>query len=158
MGRTTLKRDINLFTLIMYGVGVIVGAGIYVLVGKAAGITGNSIWMAFLLSSFVGIFTAMSYAELSSMFPKDASEYHYIQNAFKKDWLSVIMTLGESSGDLIGAAAANTGKVFTDNEGRYASAGWSVCVFIFTISKAILLSEKRSRAVYFISATCCSDV
>lgn len=109
MKKLKLKREVNLFTLVMYGVGVIVGAGIYVLVGKASGITGNSVWMAFLLSSTVGVFTALSYAELSSMYPKDASEYHYIQNAFKKDWLSVVMSFGELGGDLIGAAAVSLG-------------------------------------------------
>ena len=55
-----LRRDINLFTLVMYGIGVIIGAGIYVLIGKATAITGNSVWLAFLISSFIATFTALS--------------------------------------------------------------------------------------------------
>ncbi|OGI15284.1 hypothetical protein A3K63_05090 [Candidatus Micrarchaeota archaeon RBG_16_49_10] len=109
MKKLALKKDVNLFTLVMYGIGVIVGAGIYVIIGKAAAMTGNSLWMAFMVSFFVGGFTAMSYAELSSMFSKDASIYHYTQNAFRKEWVSVTMTLGEIAGNIIGAAAVSLG-------------------------------------------------
>jgi len=79
----SLKREINLLFLTIYGVGIIVGAGIYALIGKAAGITGNSVWLSFLFGAIMASFTAMSYAELSSMFPKSASEYHYVKNAFE---------------------------------------------------------------------------
>ena len=50
-----LKRSIGLFESVMYGVGLIVGAGIYVIIGKAAGLAGNSLWLSFLIASFVVI-------------------------------------------------------------------------------------------------------
>ena len=56
-----LKRTVGLFTLTMYGVGIILGAGIYALIGKAAGEAGNSVWLSFLISSIVSIFTGLSY-------------------------------------------------------------------------------------------------
>lgn len=77
-----LKRSIGLFELVFYGVGVILGAGIYTLVGQGAGITGGSLWMSFAIGAFVASFTGLSYAELSCIFPKAGAEYEYVKNAF----------------------------------------------------------------------------
>ena len=59
-----LKRSVSLFTLTMYGIGVILGAGIYAIVGKAAGIAGSSLWLSFLIAASVGMLTGLSYMEL----------------------------------------------------------------------------------------------
>jgi APA family basic amino acid/polyamine antiporter len=84
----------------MYGVGIILGAGIYVLIGEAAGLAGDSVWIAFVLGSVVALFAGLSYAELSSVFPKAAAEYTFIKNAFKNNffafiigWLTVITSM-----------------------------------------------------------------
>ncbi|MFB5646735.1 MAG: APC family permease, partial [Candidatus Nitrosomaritimum yanchengensis] len=86
-----LKRRMGLFQLTMYGVGLILGAGIYVLIGEAAGFAGDSVWMAFLLGSIVALFAGFSYAELSSLFPKAAAEYVFIKNAFKNNFFAFVI-------------------------------------------------------------------
>lgn len=86
-----LKRALGLFETTMYGIGIILGAGIYVLIGKAAGIAGNAVWMSFLVSAIVASFTGLSYAELSSMFPKSAAEYLYTRKATNNKLLSFIV-------------------------------------------------------------------
>ena len=63
-----LKRTLNLFNVTVAGVGMILGAGIYALIGAAAVDGGNAIWLSFLLSALIALFTGLSYAELSSMF------------------------------------------------------------------------------------------
>jgi basic amino acid/polyamine antiporter, APA family len=95
-----LKRGMGLFHLTMYGVGLILGAGIYVLIGEAAGLAGDSVWIAFVLGSIVALFAGLSYAELSSIFPKAAAEYIFVKNAFKNNffafiigWLTVITSM-----------------------------------------------------------------
>jgi APA family basic amino acid/polyamine antiporter len=75
----------------MYGVGLILGAGIYVLIGEAAGLAGDALWIAFVLGSIAALFAGLSYAELSSMFPKDAAEYTFVKNAFKNNFCSFIV-------------------------------------------------------------------
>ncbi|HII71652.1 TPA: amino acid permease [Candidatus Woesearchaeota archaeon] len=80
---TNLKRDINLFEATIFTLGVIIGAGIYVLVGKAAGFSGNGVWLSFLLASLIAACTGLSYAELSSTYPYDSAEYLYTWKAFK---------------------------------------------------------------------------
>jgi APA family basic amino acid/polyamine antiporter len=77
-----LKREIGLFEVTLYGVGIILGAGIYVLIGKAAGFAGNSLWLSFLIGAFIASFTGLSYAELATLFPKAAAEYIYVRKAF----------------------------------------------------------------------------
>ncbi|MEJ2293589.1 MAG: amino acid permease, partial [Candidatus Lokiarchaeota archaeon] len=86
-----LKRKVNLFALTMYGVGNILGAGIYALIGQVVGITGTLSWLSFVLAAVIGAFTGLSYAELSSMFPKSAAEFVYTENAFKIRILSFIL-------------------------------------------------------------------
>lgn len=86
-----LKRTITLFQATLFGIGLILGAGIYVIIGEAAKIAGNLLWISFLLSSFLALCTAFSYAELSSLFPKSAAEYIYVKNATKKLSISIFV-------------------------------------------------------------------
>ena len=78
-----LKRNITLFEATMYCLCVIIGAGIYVLIGVAAGEAGNVTWLAFLFAALIAGCTGLSYAELSSKLPYDAAEYTYSKEAFK---------------------------------------------------------------------------
>ncbi len=87
-----LKRTLGLFESSVYGIGLILGAGIYVLIGKSAAITGNSLWFSFLLTAIIASFTGLSYAELSSMFPKSAAAYFYVKNAFKENYLPFVVS------------------------------------------------------------------
>ena len=47
-GTPALRRSLGLVSCTLMGVGVILGAGIYALVGKAAGLAGNAVWLSFL--------------------------------------------------------------------------------------------------------------
>lgn len=76
-----LKRELGLFEATVYGVGIILGAGIYALIGEAAGLTGNSVWLSFVVGAVVASFTGLSYAELATMIPKAAAEYVYLRKA-----------------------------------------------------------------------------
>ncbi len=86
-----LKRHLGLFHTTMYGVGLILGAGIYALIGNAAGEAGNSVWISFVLAAVSAIFTGLSYAELSSMYPKAAAEYSFIKNAFGNNFVAFLV-------------------------------------------------------------------
>lgn len=79
-----LKRTLNLFWVTSAVVGIIVGAGIYALIGKGAGYSGNMLWLSFLLAAIIASFTGLSYCELSSRYPKTGGEYVYLSNIFNK--------------------------------------------------------------------------
>ena len=65
-----LDRALGMWQLTASGVGIIVGAGIYVLVGDATELAGARVWMGFVLAAGLSALTGLSYAELTSMFPK----------------------------------------------------------------------------------------
>lgn len=89
----TLKRSLSLGMITFYGLGTIIGAGIYVLVGKVAGEAGQFAPAAFLVAALLAAFTAFSYAELVSRFPHSAGEAVYIQRAFNLPWLARLVGL-----------------------------------------------------------------
>lgn len=100
-----LKRSLNLWEIVIYGVGLILGAGIYVLIGAAANIAGNMLWLSFLIAAVVAGFTALSYAELSSLYPRAGAEFIFVREAFGSDMLAWIIGF---SGILIGIVTAST--------------------------------------------------
>jgi APA family basic amino acid/polyamine antiporter len=102
----SLRRELGLFEVTLSGVGIILGAGIYVLIGQAAGLAGNALWLAFGLSAIIALLTGLSYAELSSMFPKAAAEYDYVANAFNARLAFVIGWMVFLSGVLAAATVA----------------------------------------------------
>ncbi len=83
-----LERSISLKQAILYGSGTIIGAGIYVLIGVAAGISGNLLWLSFLIAAVIAAVTAFSYAELTHRYPKDAAESVYVIKAFRNKQLA----------------------------------------------------------------------
>ncbi|UCE05373.1 MAG: amino acid permease [bacterium] len=89
-------------------VGIILGAGVYVIIGEAAGLSGNSLWLSFFIASCVATLTALSYAELSSRFPKAGAEYVYVENSFgtKAAWLVGWLLI---AGSVIGSATVAMG-------------------------------------------------
>src|SRR5215207_7049389 len=75
----------------MYGVGLILGAGIYVIIGDVAAVAGNAMWISFVVASVIALFTGLSYAELSSTFPKSAAEYVFAKNVFGSHFIALVV-------------------------------------------------------------------
>ena len=81
-GETTFARDLGLFDATMIGVGAMIGAGIFVLTGIAAGVSGPASILAFALNGAVTLLTAFAYAELASAIPRAGGGYSYVRLAF----------------------------------------------------------------------------
>lgn len=101
-----LKRHIGLTFLVLYGVGDILGAGVYGLVGKAAGQMGYAVWLAFLTSMFAAGLTGLSYASLGSRFPKAAGASYITMHAFRNQFLSYMIGLAIAASSLTSMATA----------------------------------------------------
>lgn len=95
MGKSemSLMRALGLGSLIIYGIGDILGAGIYSIIGKIAGHAGSYTWLSFAVAMSIVFLTALSYSELSSRFPKSGGVSVYIQEAFRQKWLSIFAGL-----------------------------------------------------------------
>jgi len=129
-----LKRNMGLFQLTMYGVGLILGAGIYVLIGEAVGSAGDSVWIAFVLGSIVALFAGFSYAELSSVFPQAAAEYVFIKNAFKSNFFAFLIGWLTAITSIITAATVSLGF------GGYFAEFVDIPIIISAIGLIVILS------------------
>lgn len=89
--KTPLARKISPLQLFFYGLGTIIGAGFYALLGKIAGESGYFAPSAFFLSAFIALFTALSYCELSGRYPYSGGEAHYVDAAYQKNWLTSLV-------------------------------------------------------------------
>ncbi len=104
-----LKRRVSLIGLVFYGVGNILGAGVYALIGSVVGLAGNMAWLSFVLTAFIGFLIGLSYAELSSMYPESAASFIYVDRAFRVRVLSFILGWIVVFSGLFSAAAVALG-------------------------------------------------
>lgn len=89
--KSTLKRTVNTKMLALYGIGNIVGAGVYVLIGKIAGPAGYLSILSFGIAAMVAFCSALSYAELAGRYPVSAGVSVYLHEAFRAKRLSTIL-------------------------------------------------------------------
>jgi len=78
-----LSREMRLLDITMIGVGAMIGAGIFVLTGIAAGVAGPGLILAFFLNGLVTLFAAAAYAELGSSFHSAGGGYLYVKTGLK---------------------------------------------------------------------------
>jgi APA family basic amino acid/polyamine antiporter len=105
----SLKRSITLPLITLYGLGNIIGAGIYVLIGKVAAHAGMFAPVSFLVASLLACLTAFTYAEMSARYPYSAGEAVYLQMGFAMRWLSLLVGLLIVFAGIVSAAAIARG-------------------------------------------------
>lgn len=89
-----LVRTMGLLDVVMVGVAAMIGGAIFVLVGPGIAAAGPALMIAFLLNGIITLFTALTYAELSSALPATGGGYHWVReglprpNAFLSGWMA----------------------------------------------------------------------
>jgi amino acid transporter len=124
-----LLRTMGLFSLVVYGVGDMVGSGIYATVGKAAGALGNAVWLAFIVSMLAALFTGLSYACLASRYPRAAGAAYVTQRAFGFAFLSYLIGLTVTASGLTSMATQT--NAFAENLQAMIGGSWLVLALIF---------------------------
>ncbi len=105
-----LKRSLSIAHLVLYGLGVTIGAGIYVLIGATAGRAGLYAPTSFILAALVMAFTASSFAELSGRYPVSAGEAAYIREGLRSNLLALVVGLLVVSAGVVSAATISIGS------------------------------------------------
>ena len=108
-----LVRSIGPAQMALYGLGSMLGAGIYGLIGKAAGQTGNAVWLAFLVALVAALLTALSYASLGSRHPRAAGAAYVTGRAYGYQLLSFMVGLALVCSGL--TSIATQSRVFAAN-------------------------------------------
>ncbi len=128
-----LRRALTTPLLTLYGLGVTVGAGIYVLVGATADIAGPFAAFSFVVAALVVSLTALSYAELATRFPVSAGEAAYVEAGFRKRWMAVFVGLAVAASGVISASAVAIGAA------SYLHALTSFAIPVLTISVVLIM-------------------
>lgn len=110
-GPAALRRRLGLPLLVLYGTGITIGAGIYVLIGAVAGHAGAYAPWSFVLAAVVMAFTVASYTELSTRFPVSAGEAVYVRAAFQSSLLSTLTGLLTVAIGVVSSSAVALGSV-----------------------------------------------
>ncbi len=106
---TKLKRTISWKTLALYGLGNILGAGIYVLIGEVAQESGDAILWSFVGAGVVASFTALTYGAMASEYPVSAGAAIYTDRAFKAKKWSTFIGLAVALTAIVSASALLNG-------------------------------------------------
>jgi APA family basic amino acid/polyamine antiporter len=105
-----LKRALSLTHATLYGLGVTIGAGIYVLIGAAAARSGMYAPIAFVIAAVLMALSAASFAELAGRLPVAAGEAAYVRLAFQSNQLARIAGLLVIAVAIVSAAAISVGS------------------------------------------------
>jgi len=139
-----LARSLTLTHAVLYGLGVTIGAGIYVLVGIAAGRSGMHAPLAFIGAAIVMSFSAATFAELGTRMPVSAGEAAYVEKAFDRRWLSLGVGLLVVMTAIISAATISVGsagyiEVFIELPGP-----WIITLVVLAMGLVACLSTRQS--------------
>ena len=132
------ERVLGLRHLTASGIGVIIGAGIYVLLGPATQAAGALVWASFLIAGLLSAITAFSYMELASMFPSAGSEHEFARQVFPR-WVSFTAGWAMTLALIVAAPTVALGfarylQIFFDIDVRAGALGLLLLVSFIAVS------------------------
>lgn len=129
----TLKRGLNLPLITLYGLGTVIGAGIYVLVGQVVSTAGIWAPISFMLAAGLACFSALSFAELCARLPRSAGEAAYVFAGFGSRALSVLVGILVILIGSVSCATLSTGFAAHVREVVDVSPALLVVIVVFTL-------------------------
>jgi len=102
-----LKRALGLWALVAFGVGDILGSGVYALVGKISGMVGTAAWISYVVAAVLAGLTGFTYAELTSRFPRAGGAAHFTHEIFKNRFLTFLVIFFVALSGLFSFATAS---------------------------------------------------
>lgn len=139
---TKLLRAITPKLLLFFIVGDVLGGGIYALVGEVGAETGGAIWVAFMLALIAALFTAGSYAELVSKYPRAGGASLYVHRAFGSRFFSFMVAFAVMASGITSASTLARGF-----GGDYLSAFVDIPIIITAIVLLVLIAAVNFRGI-----------
>jgi basic amino acid/polyamine antiporter, APA family len=104
-GEVGLRRAVTPAMLLVFVVGDMVGGGIYALVGEVGDRVGGALWTGFVLALVLALFTAGSYAELVTKYPRAGGAALYVHQAFGRPFVTFLLGFAVMMSSITSAAA-----------------------------------------------------
>jgi amino acid transporter len=135
-GEPSLRRVMGPWLLLLFIVGDILGTGIYALTGQVAKQVGGAVWLPFLVAFIVALFTAFSYLELVTKYPRAAGAALYTHKAFGIHFVTFIVAFAVMSSGITSASTAS--RAFAANLSNSLSLGLAGGVGITLVGLAFM--------------------
>jgi amino acid transporter len=142
-GTPKLVQTLGPWQILFYGLGSMLGAGVYVLIGKAAGILGNAMWLAFVAAMIAALLTGLSYASVGSRYPKAGGAAYVTQRATNLAWLSYAVGIAVMMSGLTSMATG----LLAIAENLVTQAGIPVPVKLLAVVLALLVGSVIYRGI-----------
>ncbi|MDH5392964.1 MAG: amino acid permease [Gammaproteobacteria bacterium] len=149
MPTVSLQRRLSLTQMVLYGLGTTIGAGIYALVGELAAISGYMAPAAFLMASLMAGLTALSFAELSSRYPRAAGASLYVKQGFGSDTLALFVGLLVFLAGVISSAALI--NAFTGYLAQFFELHRFITILIIALTIGLLAAWGIAESVFIAS-------
>ncbi|MBD3673451.1 MAG: amino acid permease [Planctomycetaceae bacterium] len=146
----SLKRSLGFWDNLLFGVGSILGAGIYAIIGEVAGLSGSLLWLSLLIAAVTALLTACCYGELVSMFPDSGGGYEYISQALGRRFANIMSAILFLTGVVSPAAIS---LAFGEYLGRLwdIDVAWSASGIIVLMAIVNVIGARNSSRVNTIS-------
>ena len=105
----SLRRVITFWPLVLYGMGIIIGAGVYVALGTVIERAGAAAPISFLLAGLCAATTGLCYAELAGRFPETSGGAAYVRRGFQSDALGFLVGVATTLAVAVAAASIARG-------------------------------------------------
>lgn len=102
-----LVRTLGLFALVAFGVGDILGSGVYALTGKVSASVGTGAWLSYVIAGVVAALTGLTYAEFIARMPKAGGAAHFVDSTFRIPFLTFLVIFFVTMSGLFSVATAS---------------------------------------------------
>jgi len=134
----TLARRVGLGALILYGIGDMVGAGIYGTIGTIAGQLGNAVWISFLVAMVAALLTGLSYASLASRHPRAAGAAYVVHRAYGRPFVSYLIGMAVAASGLTSMATASNAFALALKPSLPAALPLAAIILLFLTALALI--------------------
>lgn len=148
--RPALHRSIGPFQMALYGLGSMLGSGVYGLIGQAAGQVGNAVWLAFMVALVAALLTALTYASLGSRYPRAGGAAYVAERAYRSPLVGFVVGLAVACSSL--TSVATQSRVFAANLTTLTGSGagavtWLALGFLLVLMGLVLRGIRESMWV-----------
>jgi amino acid transporter len=146
-----LEKSMGLFGLTFYGIGTILGAGIFVVIGEVIAEAGTLSPLAYALAATIAITSAMSFSEIAARIPSAGGAIDYTEEAFRRGWIAALVGWTLVAANIVSGATITTGFV------SYLQSFYDLPKWIPTLGLVLLLTAiagaGMKQSAWFMSAT-----